>query len=728
MEEVKKRPLAVFCGGFLLSLIAALLWLRETAVFGIVCLFVLLSAVVSLVVFLVLRRKKPRGPKRIARFLPLPFLFLSFALGLCSAYLSASFLPRKVISLSDGKTEHVFTAVAGETVWSASYGEYFYADLTSADGETVNGKVLVRCTGASGIVSGDEVTLTGTLSPFAKEENGFPEARYQLSRSCVASLDAVSVSLTGRESGIGIFFSDLADRLEMPFFGSFDRDTASFLSAILFGRKDRMPGSAVRDFRAVGGSHLFAVSGLHVGILIGGIALLLYRIGLPRGVRLLLLTVTAFVFVGLTGFSYSAIRAAFMIWFASLGDFLGGDADPVTSLFFGCSLICLVTPTAVLDIGLELSFAATLGILTVGRSMLEPLAERSRPVRAALTPVAVCLSALLFTLPVSWLYFGEVSVLSPLTSLLAVLPISVVLTAAALFPFLHGLPLVGTLLKSLAGGLAQFCLKGAAALAFPEALIPIRLPALIACAVTAILLALLLRKKTGFFSAALPVLAGFAAFGAVTALLLIPGAKTSVVSFVSEKNRDVLTVKEGRATALIEIGDGSYSLPGRALSGLGENADVLILTHYHAAHIGLCERICGEQYLSAIYLPYPENEDEQSAADRIAECTAGETSVVFYSPGEGIPVGDAEVSVTRYSLSRSSQPVVAVTVTGTKKRIASVSGPLWEADSKAYRDLLPCDAVYFGSHGPSAGIPDGGYPENAVFFDGESGTFSFRLQ
>ena len=89
MEELKKRPLAVFCGGYLISLLAGLLLLRKTALSVWVCLFFALLSVVLLVVRVAVRRKKPRGPHGAARFLPLPFLFLSFALGLCAAYLLA---------------------------------------------------------------------------------------------------------------------------------------------------------------------------------------------------------------------------------------------------------------------------------------------------------------------------------------------------------------------------------------------------------------------------------------------------------------------------------------------------------------------------------------------------------------------------------------------------------------------------------------------------------------
>ena len=712
MDELKKRPLAVFCGGYLLSLLLGLLFVRETSFFGLLCLASAVLTEVLLLIRLISLRKRARTTRKTARFLPLSFLLLAFTLGMTAAYFSSVRFPGKLISLSDGETERTVTAVAGEKVWSASYGEYFYADLISSDGESVKGKMFVRYQGGCGITPGDELTMTGTFSMFSEKENGFPEERYQLSKGCFAAFDTASVTLTGQKKGIASFFSSLADRLQRPLDARFDRETASFLSAILFGRKDSMPKSAKRDFRAIGGSHLFAVSGLHVGILLGGLALLLFRAGMIRWCRLLLLTVSAFLFVGLTGFSYSAVRAAFMIWFAALGDQLGGDADPVTSLFFGCFLICLVSPTAVLDIGLELSFSATLGILTVGGKMLEPLEKRSYLIRSIAAPVAVCLSAQLFTLPVSWLYFGEISVLSPLTSLLSVLPVPAVLTSAALYTVFCRVPLIGTLLADMAGGIARVCLDGASALAFPEALVPIRLPALIACVGTVILLAVLFRRKKGFFAVLLPVVSGFLVFGGVTAVLLLQGKNVSYVLFATDKSRDTVTVRDGSVSAMIDVTDGTYAAARKALSRSDENTDILILTHYHPAHISLCERIGGEQFLSALYLPYPETENERGIADRLAETGL---AVRYYSPGEAIPVGRKTVTVMRYFLSRSVQPVVTVTVGGEGTKTASVSGPLWEADPEAYSGLFSYDTVYFGAHGPAVKEPPDSYPENAVF-------------
>ena len=712
MDELKKRPLAVFCGGYLLSLLLGLLLFRKTAFFGLICLASAVLTAILFVVRVIVSRRNPHPYRRSARFLPLPALFLSFALGLSAAYLSAALHPRMLISLSDGETERTVTAIAGEKVWSASYGEYFYADLLSADGGKVKGKVFVRYQGGCGISPGDKLTMTGTLSAFETEENGFPEERYQLSKACFAAFDTAAVTLNGEEKGIASFFSSLADRLQRPFDARFERETASFLSAILFGRKDTMPDEAERNFRAIGGSHLFAVSGLHVGILLGGLAWILFRTGVPRWSRLLILTVSAVLFVGLTGFSYSAVRAAFMIWFAALGDQLGEDADSVTSLFLGCSLICVITPTAVLDIGLELSFSAALGILTVGGRMLEPLKERSYLIRATAAPVAVCLSALLFTIPVSWLYFGEISVLSPLTSLLSVLPVPAVLTAAALFPLFYRVPLIGALLADMAGGIARICLDGAAALAFPGALIPIRLPALIACGGTVILMLFLFRRKNGFFAILIPVISGFLVFGGVTAVLLAGAENVSSVSFFTDKKRDVLTVTDGKVTAMVDVTDGTYATARKALSETEKNIDFLILTHYHPAHISLCERIGGEQFLSALYLPYPETESERGIADRLSE---NGQNIRYYDPGKAIAVGGKTVTVSRFFLSRSVQPVVTVTVEGKGRRTVSVSGPLWEADPEAYRSLFAFDSVYFGSHGPSVKEPPDSYPENAVF-------------
>ena len=70
--------------------------------------------------------------------------------------------------------------------------------------------------------------------------------------------------------------------------------------------------------------------------------------------------------MGITGVTPSVLRAAVAVWISSLGVWLGGPADTLTSLGAAGVLMCLGNGYAVCDVGFELSFAAVLGTLAGG--------------------------------------------------------------------------------------------------------------------------------------------------------------------------------------------------------------------------------------------------------------------------------------------------------------------------------------------------------------------------
>lgn len=67
--------------------------------------------------------------------------------------------------------------------------------------------------------------------------------------------------------------------------------------------------------------------------------------------------------MGITGATPSVLRAAVAVWVSSLGVWMGGPADTLTSLGAAGVLMCLGNGYAVYDVGFELSFAAVMGTL-----------------------------------------------------------------------------------------------------------------------------------------------------------------------------------------------------------------------------------------------------------------------------------------------------------------------------------------------------------------------------
>lgn len=191
-------------------------------------------------------------------------------------------------------------------------------------------------------------------------------------------------------------------------------------AAILLGRRTGASRQAAAPFAALGLAHLFAVSGLHVGVLLALIMIPARGLGLGPGQRFLLLAAILPPYALLTGLPGSVVRAAGLVLLAALAGPLGRRARPLHLLgvLFWAGL--LWRPSQVQDTGVLLSYGAVMGILLWPRVRGEGLAigmDRLKPVGEALQ---ISLSAQWGTLPVVAASFGRISMLSPVANLVAI--------------------------------------------------------------------------------------------------------------------------------------------------------------------------------------------------------------------------------------------------------------------------------------------------------------------
>lgn len=199
----------------------------------------------------------------------------------------------------------------------------------------------------------------------------------------------------------------------------FGADTAGFISAILTGDKS---GLSVEDAAALseaGLYHILAVSGMHCGFLLTLVTCLTGR-HRRRLKALCALPLLAFYAV-LTGGSPSVLRACVMLAFLLAAPLCRRDSDAPTALTAALFLILLANPFAAASISLQLSFAAMAGILWLTPRLYRLLIHGKKGNRATRF-LAACFSAsmgaLVFTAPLSGWYFGTLTLISPLSSLL----------------------------------------------------------------------------------------------------------------------------------------------------------------------------------------------------------------------------------------------------------------------------------------------------------------------
>lgn len=179
-----------------------------------------------------------------------------------------------------------------------------------------------------------------------------------------------------------------------------------------------------REFRdqliKTGTIHVVVVSGQNLSIVAGLFLALSKFIGRRRS--LALATLAVFAYALLTGFEPPVVRASLMVALSSIAIYFGRERIAIWSLILAALIILFFSPQALFEISFQLTFAATLGIITLGSTM-QNFARKifknpSLLVNSLLQNVAVATSAYIFTAPIILFYFERISLMAPLVNVL----------------------------------------------------------------------------------------------------------------------------------------------------------------------------------------------------------------------------------------------------------------------------------------------------------------------
>ena len=224
----------------------------------------------------------------------------------------------------------------------------------------------------------------------------------------------------------------LRHRLEILIDDSFAPDAAPFAKALLLGDRSDISYETNTAFKVSGIMHIIAVSGLHVTILFTLINLLCLK---RRWLVALVGIPVLAMFAAIAGFSPSVVRACIMQGLMILAALLGKDYDGPTELSFACLVMLIVNPLVITSVSFQLSVGCIVGIMLFQRRIYDwlfgTICSQSRPQMPRIkrwfaSSVAVTLSAMTLTTPLSAYYFGTVSLVGVLTNLLCLWVISFV--------------------------------------------------------------------------------------------------------------------------------------------------------------------------------------------------------------------------------------------------------------------------------------------------------------
>lgn len=297
--------------------------------------------------------------------------------------------------------------------------------------------VLVTTNPFTNVAYGDRVSVSGTLkTPEAFEtDNGreFDYPHYLLARHVVYLMSYADVEVVGGNEGNGLISKLLftKHRLMDAIESVLSEPAAGLGEGLLLGVKQSLGEELSDIFRQAGIVHIVVLSGYNIMLIVSFSLFLLARV-LPRQARLLTALGLVTLFALLVGLSATVVRASLMAGLFLIASLMYRTYDLTRGLLLAAAVMVWLSPYILLyDIGFQLSFMATLGLVLVAPK-LELLVEGGFGVKEYLIATV---ATQLAVLPLLLYAMGELSLVAVPVNLL-VLP---VVPFAMLFTFIAAL-------------------------------------------------------------------------------------------------------------------------------------------------------------------------------------------------------------------------------------------------------------------------------------------------
>ncbi len=174
-------------------------------------------------------------------------------------------------------------------------------------------------------------------------------------------------------------------------------DAEALVAGLAIGERDLLSESAQNSMREVSLTHLVAVSGANLAIVMGAVWFLLGYLGLSRNLRFLFSGLSLVGYILLVGPEPSVIRAGAMAFAVLFAMALGRGSNPLHALALAVVVLLLLDQSLATDLGFALSVVATAGLLIGANPIAKRLGFLPLPLALAL---GAGIAAQVFTLPV----------------------------------------------------------------------------------------------------------------------------------------------------------------------------------------------------------------------------------------------------------------------------------------------------------------------------------------
>lgn len=346
-------------------------------------------------------------------------------------------------------------------LWVAA--SHIEGDRLSAN---VEGLMVARADLGQQWVYGQGIELTGRLRT-PQDTDDFAYSTYLARQGVYSEMPFAAAVPTGQAGGswAGHLLHSLRARGVSTLHRLYPDPAAGLLAGILLGDETGISPRLKEAFNDTATRHIVAISGFNIGIIAGLVLnLASRRVGVRKAIWIAALSVLGYTI--LVGAQASVVRAGIMGLVVLGSQLAGRDQHSLNTLAFTAALMALINPLVLWDVGFQLSFTATLGLVVFAAPLqlwanthLEAHlpTEWAARLKVPLSDyVLLTFAAQIFTLPLLLYYFGRLSLVA-LPANLLVLPLQPAILILGGLSLLAGtlVPWVGQLFALLAGPLTS---------------------------------------------------------------------------------------------------------------------------------------------------------------------------------------------------------------------------------------------------------------------------------
>ena len=191
---------------------------------------------------------------------------------------------------------------------------------------------------------------------------------------------------------------------------------------ILIGYDDNLSEKIEESFRKSSLTHLLAVSGAHIAYIISGLSFLFRIVRIPKRITNMITIICLIFFIYITDFSSSVVRASIMGIILLIAFVTFKKNDIQTTISISILLILIENPYKILDIGLLLSYFATIGIICFSKLRKNRKSEislKEKVIGYIKEMVLITISANIFVIPIMVYNFNTISLTFIISNVIA---------------------------------------------------------------------------------------------------------------------------------------------------------------------------------------------------------------------------------------------------------------------------------------------------------------------